>query len=213
MSAAASGEAQIEASLQKVKHGWDQMEFTCVSYREQNDVFILGSLEDILMLLEDNQVSFQTMMGSRFVMGVKVEVERSSKRLSLLSDTLDEWISCQRSWMYLETIFCAEDIQKQLPVEAQKFALVDRNLKTTMLRTKSNPSVIRSVEGGPELLDKFRMSNRLLEEIHKSLEDYLKTKRMAFPRFYFLSNDELLEILKLVIHELFSRIWANASML
>eukprot|EP00644_Phytophthora_capsici_P003893 jgi/Phyca11/15732/fgenesh1_pg.PHYCAscaffold_15_\ len=29
MSAAASGEAQIEASLQKIKHGWDQMEFTC----------------------------------------------------------------------------------------------------------------------------------------------------------------------------------------
>ncbi|ETM46730.1 dynein heavy chain 1, axonemal [Phytophthora nicotianae] len=115
--------------------------------------------------------------------------------------------------MYLETIFCAEDIQKQLPVEAQKFALVDRNLKSTMLRTKTDPSVIRSVESGPELLDKFRMSNRLLEEIQKPLEDYLKTKRMAFPRFYFLSNDELLEILKLVIHELFSRIWANASML
>ncbi|ETP28227.1 hypothetical protein F442_22488 [Phytophthora nicotianae P10297] len=49
------------------------MEFTCVSHREQNDVFILGSLKDILMLLEDNQVGLQTMTGSRFIMGVKDE--------------------------------------------------------------------------------------------------------------------------------------------
>lgn len=195
VSAAASGEAQIEASLMKIKHGWDQMQFICLSHREQKDVFILGGLEDILTLLEDNQVTLQTMMGSRFIMGVKDDVDRWNKRLSLLSETLDEWITCQRGWMYLETIFCAEDIQKQLPVEAQKFALVDRNWKAVMVRTNVDPSVIRSVEGGNELLDQFRMSNRILEEIQKSLEDYLETKRMGFPRFYFLSNDELLEIL------------------
>ncbi|TMW64716.1 hypothetical protein Poli38472_011596 [Pythium oligandrum] len=195
VSSTASGEAQIEASLLKIKQGWDQMQFTCLSHRDQKDVFILGSLEEILTLLEDNQVTLQTMMGSRYILGVKDEVDRWNKRLSTLSETLDEWIQCQRSWMYLETIFCAEDIQKQLPVEAQKFALVDKNWKNVMLRTSIDPSVIRSVESGSEILDQFRMSNRILDEIQKSLEDYLETKRMAFPRFYFLSNDELLEIL------------------
>jgi hypothetical protein len=42
---------------------------------------------------------------------------------------------------------------------------------------------------------KLRESNDLLELVSHGLSDYLETKRAAFSRFYFLSDDELLEIL------------------
>ena len=96
--------------------------------------------------------------------------------------------------MYLENIFNSDDIQKQLPNEAKLFQQVDKFWKDVMMRAKKN-SLILEACASDALLSKFQGANKTLEDIQKSLEDYLETKRSAFPRFYFLSNDELLEIL------------------
>ena len=63
-----------------------------------------------------------------------------------------------------------------------------------MVRTFKNPRVLESccAEG---LLDRFKKNNKVLEDIKRSLDEYLEGKRYAFPRFYFLSDEELIEIL------------------
>ena len=63
-----------------------------------------------------------------------------------------------------------------------------------MKNTKENPKVI-SICADQKLCDKLKECNMLLEQVQKGLSEYLETKRMGFPRFFFLSDDELLEIL------------------
>jgi dynein heavy chain len=71
--------------------------------------------------LEDNQMTVQTSMGSKFVAEIRDLVEFWEKKLAYISDVIDEWLVFQKSWMYLENIFNAEDIIKQLPNEAKMF--------------------------------------------------------------------------------------------
>lgn len=197
-SGSASGEAQLDDSLSKIQKVWDVTKFVVLNHRDQPGLYVLGSLEEVFTALEDNQVTLQTMLGSRFISTIQDRVEEWAKKLAQLSETLDEWVTCQRNWMYLENIFGAEDIQKQLPAESQKFLIVDRSWKQIMGLTNTNPLVINAInplDNGMTLLDTFVNNNKALESVQKSLEDYLETKRRAFPRFYFLSNDELLEIM------------------
>ncbi|RZC39366.1 dynein heavy chain 6, axonemal, partial [Asbolus verrucosus] len=106
----------------------------------------------------------------------------------------DEWTACQQSWIYLEVIFSAPDIQRQLPNESKLFLIVDKSWKQIMRRTAKIPLAMEAALH-PGLLEELEKNNALLEQIMKCLESYLEVKRVAFPRFYFLSNDELLEIL------------------
>ncbi|KAF6034189.1 DNAH14 [Bugula neritina] len=121
-------------------------------------------------------------------------VDDWERRLTLFARTLDEWMNCQRNWLYLEQIFSNPDIQRQLPTESKLFTNVDKSWRDLMRRTVDRPNALKAGTA-PGVLEMLQSSNTSLEKIHKCLEDYLETKRLVFPRFYFLSNDDLLDIL------------------
>ncbi|XP_046331899.2 dynein axonemal heavy chain 6-like [Haliotis rufescens] len=194
ISGQASSEASLEAILKKVEDSWKSTEFVVLPHKDSKDVYILGGTDDIQQLLDDSNINVATIASSRNVGPIKPRVEEWGKQLDLFNKTLEEWLNCQRSWLYLESIFSAPDIQRQLPAEAKMFMQVDKSYKDIMRKVNKVPLAIRAGTQ-PGLLETFQNNNALLDQIMKCLEAYLESKRVIFPRFYFLSNDELLEIL------------------
>ncbi|XP_063473624.1 dynein axonemal heavy chain 6 isoform X8 [Symphalangus syndactylus] len=194
ISGQASGEAALEAVLKKVEDSWKTTEFVILPHRDSKDVFILGGTDDIQVLLDDSTINVATLASSRYIGPLKTRVDEWQKQLALFNQTLEEWLTCQRNWLYLESIFNAPDIQRQLPAEAKMFLQVDKSWKEIMRKVNRLPNALRAATQ-PGLLETFQNNNSLLDQIQKCLEAYLESKRVVFPRFYFLSNDELLEIL------------------
>jgi dynein heavy chain len=185
-------ELKIETELKKVEDIWKDMSF---SIAKAGSSYLLRAADDIQLELEDSQLNLQTMGGSRFAREYLDVIRGWDKKLNHVSEVMEVWFKVQSRWRYLESIFIgAEDIRQQLPEEAKKFDAVDKAFKDIMNTTSKAPNVVTACHVDKRLETLESLLDRL-DKCQKSLSDYLDTKRNAFPRFFFISDDELLSVL------------------
>jgi dynein heavy chain len=189
-------ELSIEKGVKQIAETWTNMNFILHKHMKGNEDrgFVVGSTEEIMQVLEDNSMNLQSMAGSQFVGPFLMQVQKLEKSLANIGEVIDEWLSVQRKWMYLEGIFVGGDIRSQLPEEAKKFDDIDKSFRRIMLETAKRPNVMECCNA-PGRLVEFQGLGSGLDRCQKSLNDYLDSKRRRFPRFYFISTEELLSIL------------------
>lgn len=97
--------------------------------------------------------------------------------------------------MYLEGIFSGSaDIKHLLPVESSRFQNINSEFLTVMKKVYKSPFVldILNIPGVQKNLERLA---DLLTKIQKALGEYLEKERSSFPRFYFVGDEDLLEII------------------
>lgn len=187
-------ESAMGKSLKEMETFWATVEFEYDKH-ERSGLKILRQSEELIEILEENQVQIQNMVSNKYVEYFIVKVSEWQAKLSNADQVLSAWFELQRKWVYLESIFIgSEDIRKQLPEHSKRFDAVDQKFKELLKDLEAEPNIIRATNN-PGL---FSILERLQSDLilcEKALNDYLETKRMIYPRFYFVSSADLLDIL------------------
>jgi dynein heavy chain len=112
-----------------------------------------------------------------------------------VESVLGIWTDTQRKWTALESIFQGSaDLRSQLPEECIEFDTVNTAYKDLMRNAPDVPLVLDAA-GVPGRKERLEAALRSLELRERALQNYLESKRRAFPRFYFVAPADLLDIL------------------
>ncbi|KAG7187946.1 hypothetical protein KM043_013908 [Ampulex compressa] len=187
-------EMAMEKVLKEIKTTWLNMEFEKETH-ERTKLTLLKISEETIEALEENQVQLQNMLGSKYIGHFLEEVTDWQKKLNLADSVIEAWFDLQRAWINLESIFIAsEDIRNQLPEDTKRFEKIDKDFKELLKEMQISMNIIKST-GRPRLLERLEELMVQLNFCEKALANYLETKRLAYPRFYFISTADLLDIL------------------
>jgi dynein heavy chain len=159
------------------------------------NVQLIKLAEEDFECLEDHQLQVQNMMGSRYLATFETEVTHWKNTLSGVYEVVTIMTEIQRTWSYLETLFIgSEEVKKELPEDTLRFAGIDTDVRRVLkdFYEVQNAANACNKEGVFKLLEE---TQRKLELCEKSLNNYLEQKRRIFPRFYFVSTSDLLDIL------------------
>ncbi|KAH3764595.1 cytoplasmic dynein heavy chain [Pelomyxa schiedti] len=189
----AQGEKALEEFLKAVREFWQTMVLDIVNY--QNKCWLIRGWDDIFTKVAEHLNNLSSMKMSPFYKVFAEDAASWEDKLNRLHEVFDVWIDVQRRWVYLEGIFTGSaDINMLLPQESSKFRSINSEFINLMKRVKQVGLAIEvlNIEGIHKTLSKIA---ELLGKIQKALGDYLERQRSAFPRFYFIGDEDLLEII------------------
>ncbi len=189
----ARGEMILEEFLRTIKEYWTNFDLDLVMY--QNKCKLIRGWDDLFAKIDEHINNLASMKISPYYKVFEEEIAPWDEKLQRLRIIFDVWIDVQRRWVYLQGIFFGSaDIKNQLQNEYTKFKNIDSEFTGVMKKVSQKPNMLEvaSISGLQKNLEKLAEQ---LTKIQKALGDYLEMQRGRFARFYFVGDEDLLEII------------------
>lgn len=189
----ARGERVLESSVNAIKKQWRTTTFE--KFAHSSGMVLVKSWDTLFRTCTDDINTLVSMKNSPHYKIFEQEAIEWESKLAVLHAILTSWVEVQRQWVYLQGVLGANgDIKRLLPAEASKFGNISGELKALLGKVFHSDVVLDVLH----VADCSSVLKRLLESLHKvrkSLNEFLESQRKLFPRFYFVGNEDLLQII------------------
>lgn len=190
----AAGEASICEFLSGIDRTWSARKCSFLSH---GGVAILQDIPVLIDELEEHLQALETMSGSQYARLFESDRAAWEQRLAKCREDLEVLSDVQSRWAHLRTLFGSggssgvSGLRVELQEEFTAFSNVHARFAALGERMESAPGILEGLEGPSGLIE---MAEELAG-IVRGLSKFLEKQRSRFPRFFFLSDNDLLHVL------------------
>lgn len=198
VSSCSEKEVTIEKALRNIEEFWKAEKFHLWhrSKKKTAGVYVIIFVSDhVKETLMDHVVTLSAMKGSQYIHHFYERIIKYENDLSLVHELLEKLLEVQKEWLFLENVFLAGEIGKEMPRQAKQFAAVSSLWTSIILVISENRNILEATTKTEELEEMLENIAQEMQKLRKSLRTFLQGKRQDFPRFYFIPDHDLLECL------------------
>lgn len=193
--AQAQGELVLEEFLAGVRTTWANLTLNLVNFK--NKVRLIKNWDEIFITCSDHLTGLLGMHNSPYFKVFEEECHGWENKLARVQTLFEIWISVQKQWVYLEGLFGAEngsEVRAILPLETSRFGNINAEFMLLWKQVYKSP-LVGDVINIAQIDETLPRLNDALGKIQKSLGEFLEQQRQLFPRFYFVGDEDLLEMI------------------